>query len=55
MTGGELVEGRPSGEETFTAESGKAVIEDEDTVHWFFNRTDQPATAILCDLRPPKT
>ena len=53
MTSGELVDGRPSGEKTYGV--GSAIIEDEDTVHWLFNRTDEPATAILCDLRPPKT
>lgn len=55
MTGGELVDVRKTGEETFRAEGGKAIIEDEDTVHWLYNPGDEPATAILCDLRPPKT
>jgi len=54
MTSGALVDGRESGEKTHTAAGGEAIIEDENTVHWLFNRTDEPATAILCDLRPPK-
>ncbi|MDH3668593.1 MAG: cupin domain-containing protein [Paracoccaceae bacterium] len=53
ITRGELVDGRPDGEKTYGV--GTAIIEDEDTVHWLFNRTDEPAEAILCDLRPPKT
>lgn len=54
MTGGTLVDVRDSGEKTFRAEDGKAIIEDENTVHWLYNPGDEPATAILCDLRPPK-
>ena len=54
MTGGELVDVRETGEKTYTAEGGEAIIEDEDTVHWLYNPGDKPATAILCDLRPPK-
>jgi quercetin dioxygenase-like cupin family protein len=55
MTNGELVDVRESGEETYNAKGGKAIIEDEDTVHWLYNPGDEPATAILCDLRPPQT
>ena len=29
-----------------------AVIEDENTVHWFYNRGSEPATAIVCDIKP---
>lgn len=47
---GEWVEGRPEGETAFGAESAEGIIEDEDTVHWFFNRGDEPATAIVCDI-----
>ncbi len=52
ITSGELVDGRASGEKTYGV--GSAIVEDEDTVHWLFNRGDKAATAILCDLRPPK-
>lgn len=54
MTGGELVDVLESGEQSYTAEGGKAIVEDEDTVHWLYNPGDVPATAILCDLRPAK-
>lgn len=49
---GEWVEGRPEGEATFGAGEGPGIIEDGDTTHWFFNRGDTPATAIVCDLNP---
>ncbi len=49
---GEWIEGRASGEESFDAVTPKANIEDEDTVHWFFNRGSEPATALVCDIVP---
>ncbi len=49
---GEWIEGRASGEEVFDAATPKAVIEDEDTVHWFWNRGSEPATALVCDIVP---
>ncbi|MDW4550448.1 cupin domain-containing protein [Defluviimonas sp. D31] len=49
---GEAIEGRASGETVFAGEGAEAIIEDGDTVHWFYNRTDAPATAIVCDLTP---
>ena len=52
-TSGALVDVRESGETTLKAEDGKAIIEDENTVHWLCNPGDKTATAILCDLRPP--
>jgi quercetin dioxygenase-like cupin family protein len=54
MVSGELVDGREGGEITYSAENGAAIAEDEDTVHWLFNRGEEPARAILCDLRAPK-
>ncbi len=51
---GEWVEGRPSSEVSFAAGKAEAIIEDEDTTHWFFNRSDRPATAIVCDIVPDK-
>jgi quercetin dioxygenase-like cupin family protein len=48
---GEWVEGRPDGETVYAA-GGDANIEDEHTTHWFFNRGDTPATALVCDLVP---
>jgi|GEM_PF-1563398 len=50
---GEWVEGRPDGETIYDAgDSSDANIEDENTTHWFFNRGDQPATALVCDIVP---
>lgn len=50
---GAWVEGKESGEATFDAGGEGAIIEDETTVHWFYNRGAEPATAIVCDIRPP--
>lgn len=52
VVSGAWVEGRPDGETTFTAAGDDAVVEDETTTHWFFNRGDTPATAIVCDVQP---
>lgn len=52
VTEGEWTEGRPDGERTFAADGEEGILEDENTTHWFFNRGDQPATAIVCDLSP---
>ena len=49
---GAWVEGKDSGEAIFDAGTEQAVIEDETTVHWFYNRGDEPATAIVCDIKP---
>lgn len=49
---GEWVEGRPDGETILDAGDGAAGVEDEHTVHWFFNRGNQPATALVCDIVP---
>ena len=47
---GEWVEGRPSGESTFSARGYGSFPENEDTVHWVYNRTDAPSTALVCDI-----
>jgi len=50
MVSGTWTEGRASGE---TAHSvGETFIEDKDTVHWFYNRGNEPATALVCDIKP---
>ena len=49
---GEWTEGRPDGEASFAADGKGAIIEDGDTTHWFYNRGDTPATAIVCDINP---
>jgi quercetin dioxygenase-like cupin family protein len=52
VVSGSWVEGRDAGETTFSAGGQDAIIEDESTVHWFYNRGDEPATAIVCDIKP---
>lgn len=47
---GAWVEGRPAGEQTFEAAALGTFPESEDTVHWVYNRTDAPATALVCDI-----
>jgi len=50
MESGRWAEGRDSGEIEHPA--GSSFIEDKDTVHWFFNHGDEPATALVCDIKP---
>jgi uncharacterized cupin superfamily protein len=52
---GEWIEGRPSGEKSYTAAQTEGILEDEETTHWFFNRSDKPATALVCDIVPGKS
>ncbi len=52
VVAGEWVEGRLEGETTYTANGSDALVEDEHTTHWFFNRGDMPATALVCDIVP---
>jgi quercetin dioxygenase-like cupin family protein len=47
---GAWVEGQPSGENTYQASKLGAFPEREDTIHWVYNRTDAPATALVCDI-----
>ena len=47
---GAWIEGRDSGETEYSA--GKTLVEDKDTVHWFFNRGREPAAAYVCDIKP---
>jgi quercetin dioxygenase-like cupin family protein len=49
---GAWVEGQESGEATFDTNTQEAIIENETTVHWFYNRGAEPATAIVCDIKP---
>ena len=50
MESGTWIEGRDSGETRHSA--GETFIEDKDTVHWFYNRSEEPATALVCDIKP---
>lgn len=47
---GEWVEGQPSGENTFVAQGYGSFPENENTVHWIYNRTEEPSTALVCDI-----
>lgn len=47
---GAWTEGRENGETVHAA--GETFIEDADTVHWFYNRGDEPASALVCDIKP---
>lgn len=49
---GTWTEGRPSGDTNYAASGDKGILEDEATVHWFWNLGDDPATAIVCDIVP---
>ena len=49
---GEWIEGNESGETVFDTTTQQAIIEDADTVNWFYNRGTEPATAIVCDIKP---
>ena len=50
MMSGTWTEGHAGGETTHSA--GETFIEDADSVHWFFNRGEEPATALVCDIKP---
>jgi len=50
MVSGTWIEGRASGETAHSA--GETFIEDKDTVHWFYNRGNESATALVCDIKP---
>lgn len=47
---GTWTEGRDSGETEYSA--GDTFMEYNDTVHWFYNRGDEPAMAFVCDIKP---
>ena len=50
VASGTWTEGRDSGETDHSA--GDTFVEDKDTVHWFYNRGDEPAAAYVCDIKP---
>ncbi|MGG7643729.1 cupin domain-containing protein [Rhodovulum sp. YNF3179] len=50
MESGTWIEGTDSGETAHSA--GDTFIEDADTTHWFFNRGDAPASALVFDIKP---
>jgi quercetin dioxygenase-like cupin family protein len=50
MESGTWIEERDSGATEHSA--GDTFIEDKDTVHWFYNRGEEPASALVCDIKP---
>jgi quercetin dioxygenase-like cupin family protein len=51
---GSWTEGRPSGERDYPAGEKIAILEDEATDHWFWNRENEPVKVVVCDMVPPK-
>ena len=47
---GSWIEGRTEGEREYPAREGIALVEDADTDHWFYNRSDEPVKVLICDL-----
>lgn len=47
---GSWIEGRPGGEREYPAGKDVALVEDADTDHWFYNRSEKPAKVLICDL-----
>ena len=50
MESGAWTEGTADGE--IVHSEGDAFIEDADTTHWFYNRGDTPASALVFDIKP---
>lgn len=50
MESGAWTEGTDEGETIRSA--GETFIEDADTTHWFYNRGDDPASALVFDIKP---
>ena len=50
---GSWTEGRASGERDYPAGEEIAIVEDEATEHWFWNRESEPVKVAVCDIVPP--
>ncbi len=50
---GSWTEGRADGERDYPAGEEIAILEDEATEHWFWNREDEPATFVVRDMVTP--
>jgi len=50
VIGGTWTEGRPGAEMDYAASQPTGILEDSETVHWFWNRGSEPAAAIVCDI-----
>jgi quercetin dioxygenase-like cupin family protein len=49
---GTWTEGRPDGEKDYAASDAASILEDSETVHWFWNRGSEPSAALVCDIVP---
>ena len=47
---GSWTEGRIGSEREYPAGEDVALVEDFETDHWFYNRTDKPVKVLICDL-----
>ena len=47
---GTWTEGRPDGKKDYAAAA--SILEDSETVHWFWNRGSEPSAALVCDIVP---
>jgi uncharacterized cupin superfamily protein len=47
---GSWTEGRLEGERKYPAGEEIALVEDWETDHWFYNRSDKPVKVLICDL-----
>ena len=47
---GSWIEGRLGGEREYPAGEEIALVEDFETDHWFYNRSDKPVKVLICDL-----
>jgi len=55
MVTGTWVEGHPDGREIkYQAGDDIALLEDKDTVHWIYNRGNEPAIGVVCGIQPGK-
>lgn len=52
MVSGVWIEGRPDGEIVYSVDGKDTLIEDKDTVHWIYNRGEEPATGVVCGIQP---
>lgn len=49
---GSWVEGRAGGEIEYPSTDRRALVEDADTEHWFFNDSSEPVKVVTCDIVP---
>lgn len=55
MVSGTWIEGHPDGREiSYRAGEDVALLEDKGTVHWIYNRGNEPATGVVCGIQPSK-